>query len=63
VEEPIEVTLEISAIFRELGVEYVVGGSLASSLHGHPRSTQDIDVVADLRPEHVTPFTAALERA
>lgn len=59
-EEPIEVTVEIARMLQKLGVEYLVGGSLASSLHGHPRSTQDIDVVADLRPEHVTPLLAAL---
>ncbi len=60
-EEPIEVTLEIAEILVDLGVEYLVGGSIASSLHGHPRSTQDIDVVADLRPEHVAPLCAALD--
>jgi hypothetical protein len=59
-EEPIEVSLEVARILEELGVEYLVGGSFASSLHGHPRSTQDIDFVADLRPEHVTPLVAAL---
>lgn len=29
------------------GVEYMVTGSLASSVHGTPRSTQDIDLVID----------------
>jgi len=62
-EEPIEVTLEIAKVLEDLGVEYLVGGSLASSLHGHPRSTQDVDVVADLRPEHVQPLVAAIRGA
>src|SRR6185295_3772841 len=35
-------------------------GSLASSLHGIPRSTQDGDLVADLRAEHVQGFVAAV---
>lgn len=43
-----------------LGVPYLVGGSLASSYHGTPRSTQDVDLVADLRPEHVSAFVARL---
>lgn len=60
-EEPIEVTVEIARILEELGVEYLVGGSLASSLHGHPRSTQDIDLVADLRLEHIERLAAALQ--
>jgi len=62
-EEPIEVTLEITRVLEDLGIEYLVGGSLASSLHGHPRSTQDVDVVADLRPEHIEPLVAAIRSA
>jgi len=31
-----------------LGIIYAVGGSLASSLHGVARATQDIDVLIDL---------------
>lgn len=60
VEEPIEVSLEMARMLEGLGVQYLIGGSLASSLHGHPRATQDIDIVADLRPEDVTPLVAAL---
>ena len=59
-EEAIEVTLRITRVLERLGVDYLVGGSLASSLYGHPRSTQDVDVVADLHAEHVTPLVAAL---
>jgi hypothetical protein len=58
-DEAIEVTLLITGVLERLGVPYLVGGSLASSLHGQPRSTQDVDVVADLQPEHVAPLVAA----
>jgi hypothetical protein len=34
------------AIFDGLGIEYMVGGSLASSMAGVWRATQDIDLVA-----------------
>jgi len=44
----------------ELGVAYQVGGSVASSVHGLARSTMDVDLVADLRPEHVDPFVGRL---
>jgi hypothetical protein len=37
-----------------------VGGSLASSLHGIPRSTNDVDLVADLQARHVDPLIRAL---
>jgi hypothetical protein len=59
--EPIEVTLSVSAVLERLGVEYLVVGSLASSLHGIPRATLDVDIVADLRMPHVKPLVAALE--
>jgi hypothetical protein len=61
VQEIIEVTLFVTGVLESLRVEYLVGGSLASSVHGHARSTQDVDVVADLRMEHVPPLVAALK--
>lgn len=59
-EEALKVVLEVTRPLDELGVPYVVGGSLASSLHGVPRTTQDADLVADLRPMHVQPFVDAV---
>jgi hypothetical protein len=59
-EEALKVVLEVSRPLDQLGVPYAVGGSLASSLHGVPRSTQDADLVADLRPIHVQPFVVAV---
>jgi hypothetical protein len=47
-------------VLEQLGVAYHVGGSVASSAHGSPRATNDVDVVADLRLEHVRPLCAAL---
>src|SRR5207249_868940 len=38
----------IAAAFEELSVTWAIGGSLASSAHGEPRATNDIDVVATL---------------
>jgi hypothetical protein len=38
----------------------VVGGSVASSLYGIPRATQDVDLVADVRLVHVDGITSAL---
>jgi hypothetical protein len=45
---------------ERLGVRYYVCGSLASSVHGDPRSTNDADIVADLRPAHAAPLVAEL---
>lgn len=59
--DPLAVTLEVAGVLEALAVPYLVGGSLASSFHGVPRSTLDADLVADLGVEHVGPFSAALE--
>ena len=50
--EPIAVTLEVTDVLEALGIPYVIGGSLASAVHGVVRSTLDADIIADLRMEH-----------
>ncbi len=46
---------------EQLGVPYYLGGSVVSSTYGIPRATFDVDLIADLRPEHVHPFVKLLE--
>jgi hypothetical protein len=46
---------------EELGIPYHIGGSIASSLYGIPRLTIDVDLVADIRMEHVRPLAKQLE--
>lgn len=48
------VALRVAAVLDEMGVDYTLGGSLASSLHGDPRSTNDIDFAVRLEPQHVS---------
>ena len=59
--EPIEVTIQVTDVFEKLGIPYLIGGSLASTLYGMIRTTQDSDIVAEMRPEHIKPFVRALE--
>ena len=59
--EPIEVTLLVTKVFEKLGVPYLIGGSLASTLYGMVRTTQDSDIIAQMRPEHIQPFVSALD--
>ncbi len=59
--EPIEVTLKVTDILEKLGVPYLIGGSLASTLYGMVRTTQDSDIVAEMQLEHLQPFSAALQ--
>ena len=56
------VTLLVTQAFEQLGVPYAVSGSLASSLYGIMRSTLDVDIVADMRLEHIQLFVAALSK-
>lgn len=58
--EPILVVGQLAHAFDTLGVEYVVGGSLASSVYGIPRATQDVDLVAEMNSSHAEPFAQLL---
>lgn len=58
--DPLVVVAVLARHFDDLGIQYLVGGSLASSVYGVPRATQDVDLVADVRLEHVEPLTSAL---
>lgn len=49
--------------FEQLGVRHYIGGSVASSAHGVPRATLDVDLVADLHPPQAGPLVALLEAA
>ncbi len=46
--EPIAVTLQVIDALEQVGATYVIGGSLASTIHGVVRTTLDTDIVADL---------------
>jgi hypothetical protein len=51
----------VADAFDALGVDYRVGGSVASSALGIARSTLDIDLVADLRASHVAALVERLQ--
>jgi hypothetical protein len=61
VSEPILITLKVIAAFDRLGILYLIGGSLASAVHGIVRATMDADLVADIQPHQVLPLVASLE--
>ena len=58
--EPIAVTLLVIDALETLRVPYFIGGSLASAVHGVIRATMDVDMIADLRLEHVEPLARIL---
>ncbi len=55
--------LEIQAIVRTLNrkkVRYLLAGGLAGILHGVPRTTVDVDIMIDPRPNNVSAAVKAL---
>jgi hypothetical protein len=58
--DPIALARRVAAILEGLGIRCVVGGSVASSVFGEPRATEDVDFVADLEMRHVIPLLQAL---
>ncbi len=59
--EPIEVTFRVTQVFEKLNIPYLISGSLASTLYGMVRTTQDSDIVAEMQIEHLRPFVSALQ--
>ena len=58
--DPIGVAVRVGVILDAIGARHTIGGSIAASFAGEPRSTIDIDFVAALTPAHVAPLIAAL---
>lgn len=56
----LSVAFQCAEAMERAQVPYFLGGSLASSLQGEPRSTNDIDFVVDLRLSQLRPLMDAL---
>ncbi len=41
------VLTEFTGILDSLGIAYAIGGSFASSIYGHVRFTQDVDITTE----------------
>ena len=59
--EAIQVTLRVIGVLEQFHIPYHVGGSLASSIHGVPRQTRDVDLVVVLERDVVTHLVRALD--
>jgi hypothetical protein len=53
-------TLAVVRVLDDLGIPYLIGGSLASSAYGEARTTQDVDLVVDLAEVQVASLVARL---
>ena len=51
--DPVAVALSVAQILEACGLRYLVGGSLASSMSGEPRSTLGVDIVVAMTESDV----------
>ena len=60
---PLEVAVSVTQTLEELEVPYFIGGSIASTLHGMVRTTNDADIIADLSRDRLPRFIRRHEAA
>lgn len=53
--------LPVVQVFNQLHIPYYIGGSIASSAYSLPRTTYDVNMIADMQSSHVSSFVIALE--
>lgn len=58
--QPLDHVVAIGDVFDALSIPWVLGGSMAGSLHGEPRSTNDVDIAIQLDPNGVPALIEAL---
>ena len=58
--DAIAIALRVGEAIESVGGAYFVGGSLASSLQGEPRATNDIDLVIDVPAARIADLVDAL---
>ncbi|MCA9796780.1 MAG: hypothetical protein KC910_33450, partial [Candidatus Eremiobacteraeota bacterium] len=59
--DPFAIASRVTSVLEAHGIEYFLGGSIASTIHGEPRFTQDVDIVVRLKQEHVDLLLSRLE--
>jgi hypothetical protein len=58
-----DVLTNVTRLLADLDIPYMLTGSLASSVHGRPRTTHDADVVIDPSPAALEELVAGLQAA
>lgn len=58
--DPVAVAWSVARTLEACGLRYLVGGSLASSVSGEPRSTLDVDLVVAATGDDVEAMVSAL---
>jgi len=58
---PSSAFLRLLEVLDRLEIPYMVVGSGAAAIHGRPRMTRDVDLVARIEPEQIEPFVEELQ--
>jgi hypothetical protein len=59
----LDAAMQVINVLDSLAIPYVVGGAMASIVHGTVRATMDIDMVVDLTSDNVKPLIEGLRDA
>lgn len=59
--DPLDVAVCMARALEESSIPYVIGGSIASTLHGEPRTSVDVDFAIQLRHAGVEPFVQRVQ--
>ncbi len=60
-DEPLAIAMAFGMALERSGGSWVIGGSIASTVHGVPRSTLDVDLVVSIAPHRVPALVQAAE--
>lgn len=58
--DPLRLASDVAAVLDQLGIPYVIGGSVASSVLAEPRTTLDLDIMIDVDETKVRRLVASL---
>jgi hypothetical protein len=59
--EPLTVAVRVAKALERVGIPYLMGGSLASAIHGEPRATLDVDFAVHMTPDEARRLAFELE--
>ncbi|PZO40483.1 MAG: hypothetical protein DCF19_11310 [Pseudanabaena frigida] len=62
IEDPIYLARKVAVLLESLGIPYYIGGSVASSLQGEIRFTEDLDLVVNIKSTQVQSILDAFSK-
>lgn len=63
IQDSISLAGELHQLFESINIPYYVSGGVASSIHGEPRSTRDLDLVISVQLDQIDLLVTTLEIA